>query len=691
MRALKQVVSPVAVALTVTFGGLSTAVADVKPFQAEDIFALEHASDIQISPNGEYIVYVRNSNDIMRDQTRRSLWLLDLDAGTHQPLKASDEFNFSNPEWSPDSTRIAFHSNKSGEQQIHVHWLEDDRTARVTDVRNSPSRAAWSPDGNYLAFSKEVKVGATEFARSVYRPERPEGADWAPAKVIVERAYYQQDGRGVLDSAYRQLFVVPTEGGTARQLTEGPYNHGGQLAWTPDSESIVFSANRREDWEFNNLEANLYQVQIASGELTPVTDEPGRQYNPTFSPNGQYLAFLHGSNDRVPYRNAKLRVMDWSDGQVTELLSDFDRSVSSPEWQSNSRILFSYQDRGMTRLARVSTRDRKSDLVDDLSGIHGGRPYLSGQFSVADSGAIAYTRGHAQRPADVGYLRRSDPEYLTDLNKDLLGHRELAEIHEISYESSHDGQEIQGWYLTPPGFDPDQEYPLLVEIHGGPHLAYGPHFAAELQRYAAAGYVVFYNNYRGSTSYGKDFAMLLDGKYMSPADHADHMSGVDAMLEKGFIDEDNLFIAGGSAGGIATAYAVGLTDRFNAAAATNPVINWVSKVLTADSYLRQIPNQFPGMPWEELEHYWQRSPLSLVENVTTPVMMFTGEEDRRTPIADTEQFYQALQLQGVDTAMVRVPGAAHGVSNRPSNMIAKVEHALAWFDLYKVEQDESGE
>ncbi|WP_286843528.1 alpha/beta hydrolase family protein, partial [Idiomarina sp. UBA4206] len=179
------------------------------------------------------------------------------------------------------------------------------------------------------------------------------------------------------------------------------------------------------------------------------------------------------------------------------------------------------------------------------------------------------------------------------------------------------------------------------------------------------------------------FAMLLDGNYSSPYDFADHMTGIDLLIDKGIADSDNLFIAGGSAGGIATAYAVGLTNRFNAAAATNPVINWVSKVLTADSSIGQITNQFPGMPWEELEHYWQRSPLSMVGDVETPVMLFTGEKDRRTPISETEQFYQALKLQKVDTAMVRVPGAFHGVTARPSNMIAKIEHALAWFEQYK--------
>ncbi|MCL4410869.1 MAG: S9 family peptidase [Gammaproteobacteria bacterium] len=652
-------------------------------FSPEDIFALEWANDVQVSPDGKSVVYVRHSNDIMTDSTGRSLWLVDIKSGQHSPLFA-DEYQYSSPKWSPDGKRLAFVSNRSGSSQVHVYWFEQDKSARITDVRRAPSDVTWSPDGKHIAFSQEVLAPATDFARSVYRPKRPDGARWSEPAIIVERTYYQADGRGLLDSAYRQLFVVSSDGGAARQLTDGPYNHGGTLAWTPDSSAIVFSANRRDDWEYHTLEANLYQVTVATGDVTALVAEPGRQSQPVFSPDGRYLAFLHASGEAVPYRNAKLRVMDWRSQEVNELLADFDRSIESPSWLNNNTVVFQYADQGQLKIARIAARGgRLTDLVRDVATGSNGRPYLGGMFSASGNGVIAFTHGTAYRLGNVGVWQGGNERVLTALNENLLSQRDLGQVHEFRYASSYDETEIHGWYITPPGFDPSKQYPLLIEIHGGPHLAYGPYFAAELQRYAAAGYVVFYNNYRGSTSYGTDFAMLLDNNYSSPYDFADHMSGIDALIAKGFIDESNLFITGGSAGGIATAYAIGLTDRFNAAVATNPVINWVSKVLTADSYIGQIANQFPGMPWEEHEHYWQRSPLSLVGNVTTPTLLFTGEEDRRTPISDTEQFYQALQLLGVDTAMVRVPGASHGVSSRPSRMIMKIEHALAWFERYK--------
>ena len=314
------------------------------------------------------------------------------------------------------------------------------------------------------------------------------------------------------------------------------------------------------------------------------------------------------------------------------------------------------------------------------------RPYLSGSFH-ANNKTIAFTYGQADRPANIAVFNEDKLKILTSLNEDLLGHKTLGEVNEIIYKSSFDEQEIQGWYITPPDFDPSKKYPLILEIHGGPHLAYGPHFSAELQIMAAAGYVVFYNNYRGSLSYGEDFALLLQYKYSSKEDFADHMSGIDSLIDLGFIDDENLFIAGGSAGGIATAYAVGLTDRFNAAVAAKPVINWLSKPLTADSMVGQIYHQFPGPPWEHVEHYWKRSPLSLMGNVTTPTMLITGENDRRTPISETEQFYQALRLRGVDSAMVRLPDTSHGIASRPSRLISKVDHILAWFERYKTDKD----
>ncbi|WP_419147443.1 S9 family peptidase [Pseudoalteromonas 'SMAR'] len=648
-------------------------------FTASDIFDLEHASDPQISPNGEQVVYVRNSNDVMKDSTRRNLWLLDTQSGTQTPL-FSDQHQYYQPRWSPDGSKIAFLSSASGSSQIYVHYLKQNRTALVSQLQAPISNLTWSPDGKWLAFSQKV---AEQPAVIANMPAKPKGAQWSEAAIVIDKAYYQADGRGLVKPGYQQIFILPSEGGTPRQLTSGEFHHGGKLAWQPDSQAIVFSANRIVDWEYKGLEGDLFKVSL-SGELTQLTSAPGKEHAPSFSKDGKKLAFLSASGELNPYRNHKLNIMDWSSKSYQMIAKDFDRSIQSPAWIASNKLAIAYDDHGKRKLATITTSGKITDLTDSVSGTYLGRPYISGEFSANYAGQIAFTKGSSERPADVAVVSKDGKvKQLTTLNEDLLGHKSLGQVHEINYTSSFDGEPIQGWYITPPNFEPNKKYPLLLEIHGGPHLAYGPHFSAELQRYAAEGYVVFYDNHRGSSSYGERFAMLLKYKYSSKEDFADHNSGVDAMLAKGFIDNNNLFIAGGSAGGIATAYAIGLTDRFNAAAVVKPVINWLSKVLTADSGLMQIPTQFPGMPWDHVEHYWQRSPMSLVGNVTTPTMLMTGEEDLRTPMAETEQYYQALKLRKVDSVLVKIPGASHGIAGKPSRMISKIEHTLAWFEKYK--------
>jgi acylaminoacyl-peptidase len=236
--------------------------------------------------------------------------------------------------------------------------------------------------------------------------------------------------------------------------------------------------------------------------------------------------------------------------------------------------------------------------------------------------------------------------------------------------------------MKPPGFDPAKTYPMILEIHGGPHSAYGPNYSTEAQLFAAAGYVVLYTNPRGSTSYGEQFANEIDLAYPG-FDYDDLISGVDAVINQGYVDPEQLFVTGGSGGGVLTAWIVGKTDRFRAAVVAKPVINWASFVLTADRNYFFATTWFDAPPWEDYESYWARSPLSLVGNVSTPTMLLTGESDYRTPMSETEQYYQALKHRGIDTLMVRIPGASHSIYARPSNLIAKVNNILAWFDRYR--------
>lgn len=655
-------------------------VASQQRFESKDIFDLEYASSPRLSPNGKKALYVRNTNDIMKDVKHRTLWLVDMKSGEQSPL-FSDQFQYSQARWSPDGKRIAFVSNRTGSNQVHVHYLAQNRTMVVSKLQKGISNLSWSPDGQWLAFTMKVDEKVKPLAKM---PAKPKGAKWAKPVVVVDRAQYQYDGSGIVKSGYNQVFILPAIGGTERQLTSGSFNHRGRLAWTHDSQSIVFSVNRSSEWEYEVMESDLFQIDITTSVLTQITHATGAEFNPVFSENGKSLAFLSAGSPENPYRNAKLNIMNWESKSSKVIAADFDRSIVNPLWLGNKSLAIQYDDYGKRKIAKISLQGKIKDITDAVSGTSTGRPYISGSYHANTQGSIIFTYGSSQRPADIAAVSsKGKITPLTQLNDDLLGHKTLGRVHEIRYKSSFDQEEIQGWYITPPNFDPKKKYPLILEIHGGPHLAYGPHFSAELQRFAAQGYVVFYDNHRGSSSYGERFAMLLKYKYSSKEDYADHDSGVNAMLNLGFVDENNLFIAGGSAGGIASAYAIGLTDRYAAAAVAKPVINWISKVLTADSYLGQTKSQFPGLPWDHVEHYWQRSPLSLVGNVKTPTLLITGESDRRTPISETEQFYQALKLMKVDTVMVRVPGSPHGIAGRPSRMIAKIENILAWFEKYK--------
>jgi dipeptidyl aminopeptidase/acylaminoacyl peptidase len=650
-------------------------------FSADDVFDLEYASDPRISPGGAQIVYERQSNDIMTDSTVSNLWVVNVDGSRHRPL-VSGTASATSPRWSADGERIAYVQPTDNGTGIYVRWMDTGQTALLANLQKSPADLTWSPDGLRLAFVMSVPAKSEPIAKP---REKPEGAEWSEPVKVIDTAQYRWDGRGFLETAYEHIFVIPADGGSPRQVTSGDFNHVGPLSWAPDSESILFSANREDGWQLESGESDIYRVSVGDGTLNRLTDKDGGELAPTMSPDGRRVAYIYDDNRKIPYRNNILHVMAPDGSGDQALTAELDSSVADIQWAGTREIFFRYDQRAVRHVARVSMSGDFANVAAGLGSTSLGRPYLSGSFTVSSNGIVAFTKGTSQRPAEVAVAGRRAERILTALNDDLLDDRMLGTVNEVIYNSSFDEQEIQGWYITPPDFDPQKKYPLILEIHGGPHLAYGPYFSAEMQLMAAQGYVVFYNNYRGSTSYGEDFALLLHYKYSSPEDFADHMSGVDTLIEKNIADPDNLFITGGSAGGIASAYAIGLTDRFRAAAVAKPVINWISKTLTADSYIGQISHQFPGMPWEEFEHYWQRSPLSLVGNMVTPTMLITGEEDYRTPISETEQLYQALQLKGVDVVMVRVPGSSHGIAGRPSRLIAKVDNILAWFARYRTE------
>jgi dipeptidyl aminopeptidase/acylaminoacyl peptidase len=674
-----------AVLLAISFAASAASLPDARRLHSIDVFQLAYADDVQISPDGRQIVYVRVSHDIMTDRVRRNLWIIDADGTNNRPLRSEDH-NFSSPRWSPDGTRLAYVSAADGSPQLYVRWMDSGQTALLTNLTEAPDSITWSPDGKSIAFTQFVHAEKEPLASP---PRKPEGASWAPPVKVIDTVTYRIDGAGYLEAGFKHLFIVSAEGGTARQLTDGNFNDDGPLSFTPDGRQIYFSANRGVDWELNPQDSEVFCVDVESLQLTQLTHRQGPDNSPVVSPDGRNVAYL-GYDDRFQgYQVTHLYIADPDGGNSRVVAADFDRDIADPKWAADSRgLYFTYDDRGVRKLGHVTLDGKVRTFAEGIGGTDLGRPYTTGSFSVARNGRAAFVHDTPARPADVATAslsggRAGGLRVLTALNDDLLGVKTLGAVRELTWKSSKDQREIQGWVITPPDFDPAKKYPLILEIHGGPFAAYGPDYATELQLYAAAGYLVLYANPRGSTSYGEEFGNLIHHAYPGD-DYFDLMSGVDALIAEGHVDADNLFVTGGSGGGVLTAWIVGKTDRFRAAVVAKPVINWSSFVLTSDFNNFFYKYWFGAMPWEEPQEYWRRSPLSLVGNVRTPTMLITGEADYRTPIEESEQYYQALKLRKIDTVMVRIPEASHGgMVSRPSNLIAKVDNILAWFGRYR--------
>ena len=643
-------------------------------FEPVDVFQLEYAADPRISPDGSQVVYVRTSMDIMKDRKRSELWIVGADGSGHRRLAEG-----SSPRWSPDGTRLAYTSGG----QIHLRWMDTGETATLTQLTESPSGLRWSPDGRHIAFNMLVPYAPPSLAAP---PRPPAGAEWAAPPIMEDRFKSRQDGVGYLDFGYNHIFVVPVEGGTPRQVTSGDFQHSSAAAWTPDGNHLVFPSNRSEGWERDYRNSELYMASVLTGEIRPLTDRPGPDHSPAVSPDGRRIAFV-GYEDRTrTYQVSRLQVMSIDGSGARVVTGDLDRSVSNPVWAADgSGIFFQYDDEGNSKVAFTTLDGDVEVLAGDLGGTSYGRPYGGGSFSVANDGTFALNQTRPDMPGEVAVGRRggTGARTITALNEDLLAGRTLGAVEEIWWESSFDGRPIHGWIVKPPDFDPNRRYPFILEIHGGPISNYGDRFSAEIQLMAAAGYVVLYANPRGSTSYGEEFGDLLYRNYPGE-DYDDLISGVDAVIERGYVDENNLFVTGGSAGGIMTAWIVGKTDRFRAAVSQKPVVNWISKTLTADNWYGYYFSRYEGLPWDNPEPYWRFSPISLAGNVTTPTLFITGEEDLRTPLSESYQMFHALKMRGIDTAVIRLPGASHDMSRRPSQLMAKVANIVAWFEKYRV-------
>ena len=635
---------------------------------------LETVSGPQISPDGSRVVYTRSWFDMVNDRRESSIWIMETDGSRNRHLLEG-----AGVRWSPDGTRILFTApGEPGGAQIHVRWMDaEGATSQVTRLDNGPGNVRWSPDGDWIAFTSRVDDRA-DFA-GVSLPDRPDGAQWTAGPKIVQRAGYKRDRSGYVDTGWTHLFVVPAEGGTPRQLTRGDWNHNG-IAWSPDGTEIYFTSYRTEDWDApeNWQESDIYAVEVVTGSIRRLTDKRGADGSPVPSPDGSLIAYISGDEHADTYRNSRIHVMNRDGSGQRSISGDYDRQSGGLMWAPDgSGLYFSVSREGYRSLHFASV---DGGVERRTEGSH-----LMTLSSFSDEGMAVGTISSAYEPGDLYRWSLDNPEdpiRLTNVNVDILHNVTLGEVEEIWYPSHP--FDIQGWIVKPPDFDPNREYPLMLAIHGGPHGMYNGGFNFAFQEHASNDYVVLYTNPRGSTGYGTEFANAIQNDYPG-VDMQDLMRGVDYMLETGYIDEENLFVYGCSGGGILTTYIVGNTDRFTAASANCPIVNWMSAMGTSDaiSYTRTFEVPF----WEDPTEWIDRSSIFYVGNVTTPTMLMTGELDLRTPMGQTEEYYQALQYVGVPTVMVRFQDEWHGTRSRPSNFMRTQLYLRKWWEKWGTHDD----
>jgi dipeptidyl aminopeptidase/acylaminoacyl peptidase len=637
----------------------------------------ETAGDPQISPDGTQIVYARRWINQQEDRWESALWIMNADGTKHRFLLKG-----SSPRWSPDGTRIAYVGETDGKAQVFVRWMDaEGAISQITRVTDGPASLAWSPDGKWLSFTMPVPFDETW---KIAMPAMPPGAKWTPAPRRVTKLHYRQDRAGFMESAYTQLFVVSADGGTPRQLTSGEFNVGARFdqlglgaeySWTPDGKQIVFDGFREPEADYNYRNSNLYAVDVATGSTKRLTPKPGTWTNPVVSPDGRSIAFAGYDSTRKSYQTSELYFAG-IDGSNPHLASgDLDRDVNGIIWAPDgSGVYATVADRGASNVIFVSTRGERKPVTQ---GTH-----MLALSAVSKNGIAVGTRSAAHDPGDIvkfSLLRPAEVTKLTDVNGDVLAGVKLGDVDEFWYPSAA-GTKVQGWIVKPPGFDPKQKYPLIMEIHGGPHGMYNGSFSYMFQNFAANGYVVLYTNPRGSTGYGTPFGNAIERQYPG-VDYDDLMAGVDTIVGRGYVDTKKMYVGGCSGGGVLSSWVIGHTTRFAGAAVRCPVIDWLSMGGQSDVPLFTY-NFFEKPFWDDPMPWLKQSSIMYVKNVRTPTLLMTGELDLRTPMPQTEEYFAALKMLHVPTEILRFQGEYHGTSSKPSNFIRTQLYMMGWYQKW---------
>jgi dipeptidyl aminopeptidase/acylaminoacyl peptidase len=635
----------------------------------------EQVAEPQISPDGSQIVYTRRWVNKIEDRWDAGLWIMNADGSKNRFLVKG-----SNARWSPDGTRIAYFADGEPKgTQVFVRWMDaEGATSQVSRVSENPANLTWSPDGRSLAFTMLVK---SETPWKISMPGAPESAKWTPAPRVVDRLHYRRDRTGFIEQGTNQIFLVPAEGGTPRQLTSGDFGTselgaGLNYDWTPEGRTIVFDGVREADADYRYRESYIYAVDVKSGAVRTVVGKKGGWSGPVVSPDGRTVAFTGSEAGTYSYHADEVWVVG-IDGSGARALTTYDRDPGAVRWSPDgSGVYFSLGDQGTTNVYFAGLRGGNRKVTD---GVH----TLSVTSISRDLNAVGIRSDPDEAPDIVRYsLRKPQPiTRLTNVNADVLDGVRLGKVEEVWYTSSG-GARVQGWIIKPPGFDPAKKYPLIMEIHGGPHAMYNVAFSYQLQNFAANGFVVLYTNPRGSTGYGSKFGNAIERAYPS-VDYDDLMAGVDTVVGRGYIDTQRMYVGGCSGGGVLSSWVIGHTTRFAAAAVRCPVINWLSMAGQTDIPLFTY-GFFDAPFWEKPDQWLKQSSLMYVGNVKTPTLIMTGELDLRTPMPQTEEYYAALKYLKVPVVMLRFNGEYHGTSSKPSNYLRTQLYMMSWYQKHRL-------
>ena len=664
-----------------------------RPVTEADLVQLEWIADPRLSPQGDRIAYTRVWVDAEADAYRTRIMLVDVAGGVPRPLTAGTLDT--QPRWSPDGKSVAFVRGTEGQPaQLCVLSMEGGEAIRLTDLKKSVSDPAWSPDGRRIAFLSGMnpETDADDKPKPKNEPCR-----------VVTRPMFRMDNEGFIDlDHHAHVWVMDAAGGTPRPLTRGAFDEQ-MPCWSRDGKWLLFVSDRRREPWFGGEHADLWAVSpdlaepTDGPELRKVVDFTGAIQGFAEGPDGSFamLGFLQPEVPRsYDRRSLLLSRGTWPQRDVRDLGRghdfDFGETIGSdqhpPRGGGATPLAFTADGReivvtvgrhGAAMLCRVRIDSGAVEELTDAAGeiLHG--------TATPDGRRWALTAGNAERPVALQTfeLGGGAPRGLHDANREWLAARTLGAVEEFWYPS-FDGRRIQGWILKPPGFDPARRYPMILEIHGGPHTAYGTSFTHEFQVLASAGYVVLYTNPRGSTTYGQEFGNVIQYRYPGD-DYLDLMAGVDAVIARGYVDPERLGVTGGSGGGLLTNWAIVKTDRFKAAVTQRCVSDWAAMYYSCDFTLFE-PNWFHKPPFEDPQEYLERSPATYAANVTTPLMVIHSEDDWRTPIGQGETMFRALLQQRKRAVMVRFPGEGHELSRSgaPSRRVQRLEHIRSWFDLH---------